>query len=61
MPKITIDDKEYDTDTFSDNAKSQLASLQFTQAEVNRLQAQLAICKTAQVAYTTALKQELEN
>ncbi len=61
MPKITIDNQEYDTDTFSDNAKSQLASLQFAQAEINRLQALLAISKTAQVAYSTALKQELDN
>jgi hypothetical protein len=29
MPTIKIDDKEYDVDTLSDEAKNQLASIQF--------------------------------
>ena len=60
MAKVTLDGKDYDSDTFSENAKSQLASLQFTQSEINRLQGLLAIAQTAQVAYSTALKRELE-
>ncbi len=59
MAKITIDGKEYEVDDLSDKAKQQLASLQFVQNEVRRLNAQLAICKTAQAAYSTALKNEL--
>ncbi len=61
MPNITIDGKEYDTDSFSDIAKKQLSNLQFTQLEINRLQSQLAIAQTAQAAYTNALKLELES
>ena len=61
MPKITIDNKEYDTDSFSDNAKQQFSRLQFVQSEIVRLNALLAVSKTAQVAYTRALKEELEN
>ena len=38
MAKITIDNKEYDTELFSENAKLQFNSLQFVQAEINRLQ-----------------------
>jgi hypothetical protein len=29
MPKITVDNIEYNTEDMSDNAKAQLASLQF--------------------------------
>ena len=61
MAKITIDNKEYDSDLFSENAKLQFNSLQFVQAEINRLQSLLAVAKTAQVAYTNALKNEIES
>ena len=60
MAKIKIDEKEYDTDTFSDNAKAQLASLQFNEAHMQRLRNELAIADTARIAYTNALKNELE-
>ena len=59
MPNITIDGKEYSLDDISDNAKSQLASLQFAQNEIKRLEGQLAISKTAAAAYSNALKNEL--
>ena len=61
MAKITIDGKDYDTDSFSEEAKSQLASLQFCQSEINRLQGLLSIAKTAQSAYSVALKQAVES
>tara|TARA_B100000965_G_C19389578_1_gene668343 strand:- start:300 stop:485 length:186 start_codon:yes stop_codon:yes gene_type:complete len=60
MAKVNIDGKEYDTDDLSDKAKEQIASLQFVQAEMKRLESQLAISKTAASAYTMALKNELE-
>ena len=60
MAKIKIDDKEYDTDEMSDNAKAQLASLQFNDVHINRLRNELAIADTARMAYTSALKKELE-
>tara|TARA_X000001036_G_C20361728_1_gene676770 strand:- start:557 stop:745 length:189 start_codon:yes stop_codon:yes gene_type:complete len=60
MAKVTIDGKEYDSENLSDEAKKQLASLQFSVSEVNRLQALLAVTKTAQSAYTKALKDALE-
>ena len=37
MAKIKLDDVEYDTEDMSDNAKAQLASLQFNEAHINRL------------------------
>ena len=60
MAKIKIDDTEYDTETLSDNAQAQLASLQFNEVHMQRLRNELAIADTARVAYTNALKQELE-
>jgi len=59
MPSLSIDGKEYDIDSLSDSAKAQLVSLQFVQAEMQRLESQLAVCKTAQQAYQVALKNEL--
>tara|TARA_B100000579_G_C22594038_1_gene739446 strand:- start:342 stop:527 length:186 start_codon:yes stop_codon:yes gene_type:complete len=60
MANITIDGKEYDSDAISDEAKQQLASLQFTQNEIQRVNAQLAVYKTAAATYSNALKNELE-
>ena len=61
MANITIDGKEYDIDDLSPSAKEQVASLQFANNEIQRLTAQLAVFKTAQIAYSTALKNELDN
>jgi hypothetical protein len=60
MVKITIDGTEYDTDDLSDNAKAQVASLQFNEAHMNRLRNELAIADTARLAYSSALKKELD-
>ena len=59
MLNITIDDKEYDITTFSDEAQAQLASLQFVDAELQRLQSQAAALQTARIAYANALKAAL--
>ena len=61
MPNITIDGKDYDLDTLNDSAKEQLASLQFAQNEIKKLEGKIAICKTAAVAYSNALKSSLDN
>jgi hypothetical protein len=59
MPTITIDNREYDTDTLSDEAKAQLVSLQFCDQELARLQAQAAAIQTARMAYAKALQAAL--
>lgn len=61
MANITIDGKEYDLDTLSNSAKEQLASLQFAQSEISRLEGNLAVYKTAAAAYSSALKNELDD
>ena len=59
MPTITIDNTPYDVDTLSDQAKAQLQSLQFCDAELQRLQAQAAVLQTARIAYAKALNETL--
>jgi hypothetical protein len=59
MPNIKIDDKDYDLNTLSDQAKAQLASLQFVDSELTRLQAQMAVLQTARAAYAKALSDTL--
>ena len=59
MPTITIDNQSYDLDTLSDEAKAQLQSLQFVDAELARLQAQMAVLQTARMAYAKALQAAL--
>ena len=59
MKTIKIDDKEYDFDKLSDDVKAQLASMQFCDQELQRLQAQAAAYQTARLAYAKALTQAL--
>ena len=59
MPIIKIDDKDYDTDTLSDEAKAQLQSLQYVDQELARLKAQSAVLQTARIAYAKALNDAL--
>ena len=59
MPTIKIDNKEYDLDTLSDDCKAQLASIQFVEQELARLQTQAAVLQTAKAAYLQALKASL--
>ena len=59
MTLIKIDGKEYDLDKLSEDVKAQLISLQFVDAELQRLNAQAAVLQTARVAYSKALNELL--
>lgn len=59
QPKITIDGVTYDASDLSNNAKGALGSLRFTEAKLQALQNELAVCQTARFAYVKALKEEL--
>lgn len=59
MPIIKIDNKDYDTEKLSDEAKSQLTNLTVCDQEIQRLQAQLAIAQTARMTYARALGEAL--
>ncbi len=59
MPTFNIDGKDYDTDLMSADAKAQLTSVQFVDAELQRLGFKTAAMQTARAAYFNALKQAL--
>ena len=59
MTQITIDNKSYDLDSLSNDAKAHLSSLRFVDTEIARLQGQLAAMQTARIGYANALKAEL--
>ena len=59
MPAIKIDNQDYDLDTIFPDARAQLTSLQFVDAELARLQAQAAVLQTASMAYAKALNEAL--
>ena len=59
MAILKIDNKEYDLDTLSEECKAQLASIQFVEQELARLQAKTAALQTAKNAYLQALKASL--
>ncbi|MBK1735074.1 hypothetical protein CKO15_07200 [Halorhodospira abdelmalekii] len=56
---VTIDGTQYQLDQLSDNARQQLAHLSAADAEIRRIQAQLAMARTARQAYARALQGEL--
>tara|TARA_B100000965_G_scaffold71863_1_gene56735 strand:+ start:222 stop:404 length:183 start_codon:yes stop_codon:yes gene_type:complete len=60
MTEIKINGKDYDIDNLSENAKKQIVSLQFVQNEINRLNAQLAAYKTAEIAYSKAVEESIK-
>lgn len=60
MTKINVDGVEYDTETMTDNAKAQVASLQFLQAHMQQIQNEIAVFETAKRRYLLLLKDELE-
>jgi len=59
MTAITIDGKSYDMMSLSDAARQQLANIQSTDSEIQRLQIQMAIAQTARTASAAALNAEL--
>jgi hypothetical protein len=57
--KIMIDNVEYDTAGLSDDAKTKIANIQFSERQILQLQNELAISNTARNGYLKALKVEL--
>jgi hypothetical protein len=59
MTTIKIDDKDYELEDMSDEAKNQLQSIRFVDQELMRLQAKGAALQTARIAYGRALTDAL--
>ena len=59
--KITVDGMDYLINELSDIAKEQIANLNFVDIQLQQKQNELAVSDTARIAYTNALKNDLEN
>ena len=59
MNTINIDNKEFDVEALSENAKAQIISLRSCDQRMQALQQELAILQTARNAYSNALKADL--
>jgi cell division protein ZapA (FtsZ GTPase activity inhibitor) len=60
MAKITINDKEYDVGLLPERARGNIASIQFVDAEIQRIESQLSVLKTARLAYLHELNGQLQ-
>lgn len=61
MPRITVEDVEYNSEDLTENGKAQLASLQFLEVQMSKLRSEIAVYQTARNSYVAALKAELED
>jgi len=59
MPKIKIDEMEYNTEDLSEEGLAQLRSLQFLETQMQKLRNEIAVYQTAQRTYAAALKAEI--
>lgn len=60
MPKITIDDIDFNSEDLSDSGKGLLASLQFVELYIKRLNDELAVLKTSKNVYENMVRKKLE-
>ena len=60
MPKITIDDIDFNSEDLSDTGKGLLASLQFVELYIKRLNDELAVLKTSKNVYDNMVRKKLE-
>ena len=57
--KIKLDNKEYDVENLTDQAKATLASLQFATTRIQELNNMHALLQRAKNSYGESLKQEM--
>ena len=60
MPKIKLDDIEYNTEDLTEEGFAQFKSLQFLEAQMLQLSNEIVVYKTAQSAFIASLKAEIE-
>lgn len=56
MPKVTIDGKEYDSETLSEEARNNMLNTKYCDDKLAELKRELAVVQTARNAYAQALK-----
>mgnify|MGYP005651043645 FL=1 len=60
MPKVTVDEIEYNTEDLTETGRATLASLQFLEGQMIKMRNEMAVYRTAQNSYVAALKAEIE-
>jgi hypothetical protein len=60
MPKIKIDDLEYNTEDLSEKGLEQLRSLQFLETQMLHMQKEITVYQVAQSSYLSKLKAQIE-
>jgi hypothetical protein len=60
MPKVTVDDIEYNTEDLTDTGRATLASLQFLESQMQKMRNEMSVYQVAQLSYVAALKVEIE-
>ena len=60
LRKLVVDGVEYDAELLSERGKAQVASLQFLEQQLQKLQQEMSVYRTAREAYLQALKAEIE-
>lgn len=60
MPKVTVDEIEYNTEDLTETGRATLASLQFLEGQMKKMRNEMAAYRTAQNSYVAALKAEIE-
>ena len=60
MKKITIENNEYDYESLSDIAKSQIKRIGYVRKKLNVLNAEINILKAAEASFYSILKKEVK-
>ena len=60
MPKITLDDIEFNSEDLSENGQRILTSLQFTNIKIKNLTDEIAVLSTAKNSYDAQIREKLE-
>ena len=60
MPKIKIDDLEYNTEDLTEKGLEQLRSLQFLETQMLHLRKEITVYQVAQSTYLSKLKAQIE-
>lgn len=60
MPKVTVDDIEYNTEDLTETGRATLASLQFLENQMQKVRNEMSVYRVAQSSYIAALKVEIE-
>ena len=61
MPKLALDDIEYNSEDLSERGQAILKSLQFLELQLQKLQNEIAIYNTAKQTYVSALTAEIKD